>query len=375
MADEKMQVIIVGGGLAGLTAANVLAKEGTEVLLIERGTYCGAKNVTGGKLYSHSIEKVFPNFAESAPIERLITREEVFEMTADEITPLPSNDICKPEGGSKAYSVLRAKLDAWLAEQAEEEGVMLVQNICVNDLLVEDGAVCGVITGDEIMRSDVVILADGANSLLAQSIGLRPELEAKHTCVGVKEVIALDEAVIDERFALNNGEGLERMYLANKASGQYADGFIYTNKDSVSVGIEFLISDIENTGKSVPEMLDDFKEREGIAQLIEGGRLTEYSAHIVHHGGSSELGRLSADGVLVVGDAAALVANYGFTVRGMDLAIESGRLAAETVLAAIESGDFSAASLEAYKSAVESSFIANDMGKCEKYFAAAKEGV
>lgn len=374
MAEEKVEVIIVGGGLSGLTAACVLARAGTEVLLIERGTYCGAKNVTGGKLYSHSIEKVFPKFAASAPVERRIVREEVFSLSNDSIRPIDVGGVGKPEDGSAAYSVLRAKLDAWLGEQTENEGVMLIQNICVSELLVEDKRVCGVVAGDEVMRADVVILADGANTLLAQGVGLCQELSPSDTCVGVKEVLSLREAVIEERFGLQSGEGVEQMYMGDRSQGQYADGFLYTNRDSISIGIEFVISDIDRTSKSVPELLDEFKARPEIAALIEGGALTEYSAHLVHHGGGVPE-KLYSDGVLLVGDAAGLVANYGFTVRGMDLAVESGRLAAETVLDARMKNDFSAASLAAYQDAVEDSFIAREMRKCEQYFAQRAEGV
>lgn len=367
MADEKVEVIIVGGGLAGLTAATVLAREGVEVLLIERGTYCGAKNMTGGKLYSHSIEKVFPDFESKAPVERIIKSEEVYSMGANSIERCdsPVGHTAEP---SKAYSVLRAKLDAWLSEQAENEGAMIVQNIVVDSLIVEGGKVCGVVTGDERMYADVVILADGVNSLLAQSIGLRPELDPARSCVGVKEVISLSEDKINRRFGLNSGEGAERMYMGKRSEGQYADGFIYTGKDSVSIGIEFLISDINNTDNSVPEMLEQFKEREGVAELIEGGVLSEYSAHVVHHG-AEEISGIYGDGVLVAGDAAALVANFGSTVRGMDLAVESGRLAAETVLAAREKQAYSSTNLSAYQTAVENSFIAKEMRLCREYFA------
>ena len=365
MADERMEVIVVGGGLAGLTAAYVLANEGAEVLLIERGSYCGAKNVTGGKLCSHSIEKIFPDFAATAPIERKIVSKKTFKWDGRGAADAGAcEDPEMPE--SEEYSVLRAKLDAWFGEQLEEAGAMVVQNICVTGLVVRDGVVCGVETGDETMEAQVVILADGANSLLAQSIGLRPELDPKRTCVGVKEVIAIDEATLNARLGLDSGEGVEWMFLGDRQNGCMSDGFVYANKDSVSVGVEFLIDDISRTDKSVPELLEDFKQCPEVAALLEGGSLLEYSAHIVNHGGANELGRLYDSGVLVLGDAAGLVANYGFVVRGMDLAVESGILAAQTVLAARETGDFSAESLSSYQQAVENSFIAKDLRACER---------
>ena len=83
MSEEKFDAIIVGGGLAGCSAAIVLARAGKEVLMIERGDYCGAKNMTGGRLYGHSLEKIIPNFAEKAPIERIVKKEKVSLMTAD----------------------------------------------------------------------------------------------------------------------------------------------------------------------------------------------------------------------------------------------------------------------------------------------------
>ena len=82
--DEKFDAIIIGGGIAGCISAYLLAKEGLEVLLIERGNFIGAKNMSGGRIYAHSIEPVFPNFAETAPIERLITREKLSFITADD---------------------------------------------------------------------------------------------------------------------------------------------------------------------------------------------------------------------------------------------------------------------------------------------------
>ena len=82
MSEEKFDAIIVGGGLAGLTAAYCLAQAEMEVLVLERGTFCGSKNVTGGRIYTHSLEKVMPGFAEEAPLERKVTKERVALMTS-----------------------------------------------------------------------------------------------------------------------------------------------------------------------------------------------------------------------------------------------------------------------------------------------------
>lgn len=81
--SEKFDAIIVGAGVAGSVAGYLLAKEGLEVLIIDRGNYAGSKNMTGGRIYSHSLEKIIPNFAQEAPVERKITREKISLMTEE----------------------------------------------------------------------------------------------------------------------------------------------------------------------------------------------------------------------------------------------------------------------------------------------------
>ncbi|MBP3654061.1 MAG: FAD-dependent oxidoreductase [Oscillospiraceae bacterium] len=374
MADERFDAIIVGGGLAGLCAGYVLAEAGKEVLIVERGNTCGSKNVTGGKLCTHSIEQIFPDFCDIAPVEREIIKEQVSDWVGTEVNstrPAPEVEGLTP---SKAYSVIRAKLDNWLSEQVEEMGGMMIQGILVDDLIVNEGKVCGVIAGGDELEADVVILAEGINALLAERLGLRSPPAAESTCVGVKEVIQLREDIINERLDLAAGEGLEWMFRGNREAGSYADGFLYTNQDTISLGIEFTISDIGLTEEGVGNMLERLKDVPEVAAIIDGGELVEYSAHMVHKGGAEVIGNLVGDGVLLVGDAAGLVANFGFVVRGMDLAIESGILAARAVIEAGESGDFSAAGLAGYQTAVENSFIASDMRLCAEYTASHKTG-
>ena len=350
MAEERFDCIIVGGGLAGLTAAHILAAEGFETLLVEKGTSSGEKNMTGGRLYGHSLEKVIPGFANSEAVERQIVTE---RLTTEEGTvEYSAAGLATPTGES--YAVLRGVLDRWLADQAEEQGAMLVYGVRVDDLIVRDGAVCGVVAGDEEMEADVVILADGVNSLLAQKLGYKSTIGQNQVAVGVKELIELDEGTINQRFGVNSGEGVAWMFTGN---GQVYDAFLYTNKNSVSVGVAMVVGEIHNTESSVPQMLEEFKARPEIASLLEDGKLIEYSAHLLPEGGEDAIPKLFGDGVLVTGDAAALCANLGFTIRGMDLAVESGRLAAQTVLNAKAKNDFSAATLSEYQTALEESFV------------------
>lgn len=368
MSEEKFDAIIVGGGLAGCSAAIVLARAGKEVLVIERGDYCGAKNMTGGRLYGHSLEKIIPNFAEEAPVERKITHEKISLMTADGSLDIGYNSAkLSAEAESASYSVLRGKFDQWMAEKAEEAGAMMVSPVLVDRLLVEDGKVVGIEATGEEMYADVVILADGVNSLLAQQIGMKQELEPAQVAVGAKETIKLSEEIINERFGLKAGEGTAWMSAGDPTEGSFGGGFLYTNKDTISVGIVATLSDIGHSELSVPQMLDRFKAHPTIAPLLEGGEPIEYSGHLVPEEGIHMVPELYRDGVLVTGDAAGFCVNLGYTVRGMDFAIESGRLAAEAVLKAGERGDFSAASLAEYEEMLKNSFVMRDL-KASKGF-------
>ena len=355
---EKFDVIIVGGGLAGSSAALALAKAGKDVLVVERGINCGSKNVTGGRLYGHSLSKLIPGFAGEAPVERKVVKEKVSLLTPDSAMTIEYASQGLKDEECASYTVLRGKFDKWLAKKAEDAGAMYVTGITVEEVLTEDGRAVGIRSHEDKVYADVIILADGVNSLLAQQLGLKKELKAEGTAVGVKEIIQLGEEEINKRFGLTAGEGACWMCDGDATAGAMGGGFIYTNKDTISVGIVATISDIGYTETSVPDYLERFKAHPAIAPYVEGGKVLEYSAHLVTESGYSGVCELVGDGVLVAGDAAGFVINYGYTVRGMDFAIESGVLAAEAILKA---ADFSKEGLSVYKELLEDSFVMKDL--------------
>lgn len=360
MSEDRFDVIVVGGGLAGSAAAYALAKAGVDVAVIERGASCGSKNMTGGRLYGHSLKKLIPDFEQRAPLERRITKERVSLMSAAGSTTVEF-DSGTLGGDTASYTVVRGKFDRWLASEAEALGATYVCGIRVDDLIVRNGKVRGIIAGEDRLEADVVILADGVNSLLAQKIGLAGPTDPNKVAVGLKEVIRLSEQQMKDRFGAVNDDGTAWLFAGDPTLGSMGGGFLYTNKDSVSLGIVATVDDVEYSETSVVEMLDRFKEHRLIAPLIDGGELLEYSAHLVPEGGYDAMPELVGDGVLVAGDAAGMVMNLGYMVRGMDLAIEAGHQAANAVLYARRRGDYSRKTLSAYKTALENSFVLQDM--------------
>ncbi len=353
---NKTEVIVVGGGPAGIACAVTIARAGHEVVLIERGSYAGSKNVFGGAIYAQPMREVFPNFEKEAPIERLNVAHKYAILGEDDSTVISyrHKDLENP-----SYTVIRGKFDRWMAEQAKKEGVILVEETVVRELLVEDEQVVGVKTEIEEYRADIVVLADGVNSLLAKQIGFREDIEPKDVALSVKEVIKLNPEKINDRFNLADDEGCIYELFGGPMLGMLGLGFIYTNKDSISIGLGIGLDDLAKKNLKPYEVLDDLKKHPTIAPLIKDGELLEYSAHLIPEGGYKKLPTLFGAGVMIVGDAAMMVNNLHW--EGTNLAMISGKIAGETAIKALIKADFSEDMLERYQKELEKSFIMKDL--------------
>ena len=137
-AEPDFEVIVIGAGVAGCVTAYQLARQGRSVLLIERGEAPGSKNLSGGVLYSRGMQQVFPGFLDEAPVERRITRNYINFINADSSVAIDYKDT-RLSDPVNAVTVLRAKLDPWLAAQCEEAGALLMPGIRVDRVLTEDG--------------------------------------------------------------------------------------------------------------------------------------------------------------------------------------------------------------------------------------------
>ena len=329
--EEKVDALIVGGGMAGLACAYLLSKAGKEVVVVERGEAAGAKALTGGRIYSYSLKKLLGAelFAE-APLERPIVKEQICITHPRGALTIDYMDQSFTENIPQSYSVLPSVFNPWLAEKVEENDAIIASGILVDGLIEKDGCIVGVRMGEEEMLADVVIAADGVNSFIAQQAGLREDLKGQEVAVGVKEIIELPEDVINSRFGVLNGEGAARLFLGVVPAG---GGFLYTNKTSISLGLVAAPHALAEQDKPLTEMMQDLKMHPAVYPLIEGGTTVEYGAHLVAEGGYHALPKkLYREGMLVIGDAAGFCINIGTSIRGMDLAVASGIAAAEACL-------------------------------------------
>lgn len=360
---ERVDVAVVGGGLAGLTCAYSLAQAGMDVLVVERGDYPGSKNVTGGRLYMNPIRRYMSDIWDEAPFERHVTKERL-TMLSDHSSismELRSDEFAKKPYHS--YTLMRPVFDKWLAEKTAAAGAAVVPKYKVEGLLREDGKIAGIRAEGEDIAANVVVAADGVLSFITAEAGLRAEHNPEHFALGVKETVELPRKTIEDRFDLRGDEGCAQLYFGSLTKGLTGGGFLYTNKESVSLGLVVGIGALMKSAQQLDttQLMESFKERQEVSTLVEGGETIEYSAHSIPEGGIDSFSRLYGDGILVVGDAAGFALNMGIIVRGMDLAIASGAIAAEAIKRAKKLNDYSAKSLSFYDTLLRDSFVMKDL--------------
>ncbi len=360
---DKVDVIIVGGGLAGLACGYELADSGMTVIVLERGDFSGSKNVTGGRIYVDPLRPYLPDLCKEAPLERHVTKEILTLMGENNSTTLELYSSRFNREPYSSYTILRAKFDRWLADLLTEKGVFVIPQKSVEDLLTEKDRVIGVRTGEEEIGADCVVAADGILSFMAEKAGLRQPFKPRHFALGFKEVIRLEPQMIEERFRLGGNEGAAQLFVGSLTKGMMGGGFLYTNKDSLSLGMVIGIHSLNQREprEEAYKLLDQFKERPEVRNLIKGGEVVEYSAHLIPEGGIQNMPKLYRDGLLVTGDAAGLALNMLVTVRGMEYAMASGVLAGRVLKRAKEKNDFSSASLAEYEKLLRESFIMKEM--------------
>jgi len=360
---KYFDVIIVGAGPAGSLAALKLARAGLKVVMLERGKYPGAKNMFGGLLHNTPVlNELIPDFRERAPLERHVYKKVLAFMTPESAVSLSFENENFDNPPYNGYTVFRPAFDNWLAGEAVKEGALLLCDCTAEDIILKDGRATGItVKGREgDLRGNVIIAADGVLSFMAKKASLRRDFDAADIGVGIKLLLGLPESTINERFNLARDEGADISFVG-MTNGMRGGGFLYTNRENVSVGMVVHLDSLKASGKTPYDVLNEFLDHAQVRRLIKGATPLEYSAHLIPEGGINATPRVYGDGMMVAGDAAGLCYTNGINLEGINLAMTSGVLAAETAIEAIEAGDYSARMLSLYKKKLDASFIMKDM--------------
>jgi electron-transferring-flavoprotein dehydrogenase len=391
--DERIEigVAIVGGGTAGLACANrllqlladdpeTLEKLGeVPVAVIEKAKTCGGHNLSGAVMRPAPLEELFPD------LTREQWRQEGFafgEVEKEAIYLLPNGKrklrIPPPppqkNHGNEVISV--SALCRYMQTQAEEAGAYLLTETAATQLIVEDGAVKGVRSGDKgrgkeneelgnfepgtDIAAKATVLAEGCwghlTDAAVREFDLDEGREPQVWELGVKEVWKVKKP-LDRVIHTLAGWPLKTSAKYHQIGGSW----IYPMKDEKTgddlVSIGFVLDlDYADATTSAHDLLQQFKTHPLVRDILEGGERVGWGAKAIPAGGYWAMPKLSAPGVVLSGDAAGMV-NLA-ALKGVHLAIKSGMLAAESIYASLkqDSNDFSS-----YEGAIEDSLVGKEL--------------
>lgn len=359
---DSFDVIVVGAGLAGSACALTLARSGVRVCVCERGAWPGEKSLSGMILYGRPLADLIPAFWKDAPVERAITRRRFSVLSQDSEVALDLHfEEFNHEPHNYTFSVLRSRFDRWFAQQAAEAGATVFTEALVENLCWEGQQVVGVrLRGGQCLAAHVVVSCEGTNGFLVEKAGLRDPYSPRRVAVGVKEVLALPREVLQERFGLEGHEGVAMEFFGQSVKGLVGSAFLYTNQDTLSVGLSCSVESLIEGGISPAELLAQFKQHPSVRRWVRGGERVEYGAQMIPEGGYYGIPLLVRDGFLVCGSAAGFVGGT-FYHEGSSMALLSGRLAAETILDARRQGNYTARVLKSYVQRLKRSPVLKDL--------------
>jgi electron-transferring-flavoprotein dehydrogenase len=393
--DERIEigVAIVGGGTAGLACANrllqllgddpeTMGKLGeVPVAVIEKAKTCGGHNLSGAVMRPGPLGELFPD------LSREQWRQEGFafgEVKKEAIYLLPNGKgkfrIPPPpplrNHGNEVISV--SALCRYMQQQAEEAGAYLLTETAATQLIVEDGAIVGIRSGDKGRGKDgeelgnfepgtdiaakATVLAEGCwghlTDAAVREFGLDEGREPPVWELGVKEVWKVAKP-LDRVIHTVGGWPLK---ISSKY-GQIGGSWIYPMKDEKTgddlVSIGFIVDlDYADATTSAHDLLQEFKTHPMVQKVLAGGERISWGAKALPAGGYWAMPKLSAPGAVLVGDAAGMMNLTA--LKGVHYAIKSGMLAAEQIYASLkaESDDFAA-----YEEAIEASIVGKDLYK------------
>lgn len=384
--DERLEVgaLFVGGGAAGMAGAIRLAQligDDSELLerlgevpiaVVDKGATPGAHQLSGAVVVPDSLEELFPGVELSAMggYQQAVEGEGVYLLTQTQALRLPTPPPFRNHG-NHVFSL--SQLVRWMREQAEELGVMVIPETAADRLLVSDGTVRGVRTGDKgrgrqgeelgnfepgsELHAQVTVLAEGTQGHLSMAAIEHFDIEADPQvwALGVKEVwkvaTPLTKIIHSLGWPLRPGA----MYQ------EFGGSFIYPmGPEHICIGFVCGL-DARDAELSVHDILQQFKTHPFMRRILDGGERVAWGAKTIPEGGWWSLpSKLAVPGAVLTGDSAGMV-NVP-KLKGVHLAMRSGMLAAEHIYARLKAGaSLQEAALDSYDSAVRESEIGRDL--------------
>lgn len=376
----EFDVLFVGGGPANLAGAihlmNLAQQAGKEieVCLIEKAESIGSHSLSGAIMDPVALKELMPDYLDKGcPIETAECKDEFYYLTPTGKIKVPYTPGYMHNDGCHIISL--SKYCAWLGEQAEALGVMVFPGFAGTEILYDGDRVIGIRTGDKGIDKDgskrpnfepgvdlmakVTVFGEGPKGSLLRELAKKLGIfEGKMPQVfetAVKEVIEIPES---SPFAASDTTVLHSFGFPlglNTKGG----GFLYKMKDN-RVSLGFVVGlEYENPHLEPYKAFLNFKKHPLIAEIIAGGKVLQQGAKTLPAGGYYTMPRLAVDGGLIVGDSASMLNIQ--RLKGVHTATKSGMLAAETIMAAIDSDDFTAETLDAYQQKIDDSWIKKEL--------------
>lgn len=392
----ELDVVFVGAGPASLAGAYHLAglierhNETAErpleasIAVLEKGKEIGSHALSGAVVVPDAMKELFPDEWREAPWEAPVGKEHVLWLTESGALPFPI--IPPPLQNHGNYVASLGKLLKWMAPKVEAAGVDVFCEFPASHVLVEDGRVIGVRTGDKGVAKDgsrkanyepgidihtrAVVLGEGPRGTLVKQLDGRLDLyrgkNPQTYSIGVKEVWEVPPG----RFA--PGEVMHTMgWPLDRRT--FGGGFLYgMQDDQVIVGLVVGL-DYRNPHLDPHQEFQRMKTHPRIREILEGGTMAFYGAKAIPEGGWYSMPRLSGDGFLIVGDSGGFLNSQ--KLKGIHLAMKSGMLAAETIFEGLEADQLDADAFARYEGKVESSWIKDDLWKVRNFHQAFDHGV
>ena len=386
--DERIEVgvLFVGAGPAGLAGAirlgQLLAEDPelaeqlgeVPIAVAEKGKAPGSHLLSGAVMLPHVIRELFPDTPpEEIPHYGEVTGEAVYFMTKTQNLRIPAPPQMKNHGN---WVVSISQLARWMSERAEELGAYLLPETDCQKLLIDDGRVMGVLTGDKgrgregeelsafepgaELHAKVTVLSEGTQGHLSQVARRHFDLDRRSTQIwelGVKEVWEVKKPLDKVIHTLGWPLRLSPKYR------EYGGSWIYPmGEDKISLGYVVGL-DYADATVSPHDLLQMFKTHPFVRGLIEGGKRLAWGAKTIPGGGIYGLpGRLHVPGAVLVGDAAGFV--NMISLKGVHYAMRSGMLAAEAIYEALKKGTATTtAGLWGYDRRIRDSEIWDDLWK------------